>query len=178
MRRVDLLFAHGLHHGVADVVHALKPEGIERQVGDLVVFVHNEHDLVVILRPGAVDHVVLILRRGAHERAVLAGEQFLPDVEPGVKAAHGVEVGRVVAAVHGLHDILQQLGRVGLDDGAVGILSIDGEAHVIRVLDAADVVMDLVVGVFEIFLELRQVVDWPVALLTMELSMLYMTVLA
>ena len=53
---------------------------------------------------------------------------------------------------------MQQLGRVGLDDGAVGILSIDGEAHVIRVLDAADVVMDLVVGVFEIFLELRQVV--------------------
>ena len=158
LRRVDLLFVHGLHHGVADVVHALEPEGVERQVGNFIVFVHNEHDLVVILRPGAIDHVVLVLRRGAHERAVLAGQQLLPDVEAGVEATHGVKVGRVVAAVHGLHDVLQQLGRVGLDDGAVGILGIDGEAHVIRVLDAADIVVDLVVGVFEIFLELRQVV--------------------
>ena len=51
LRRVDLLFAHGLHHGVADVVHALKTECIECEVGDLVVFIHDEHDLVVILRP-------------------------------------------------------------------------------------------------------------------------------
>ena len=158
MRRVDLLLAHGLHHGAADVVHALESEGVERQVGDLVVFVHHEHDLVVILRPGAVDHVVLILRRGAHELAVLAGEQLLPNVEAGVEAVHGLKVGRVVAAIHGLHDVLQQLGRVGLDDGAVGVLGVDGEAHVIRVLDAADIVVDLVVGVFEIFFELRQVV--------------------
>ena len=158
LRRVDLLFAHGLHHGVADVVHALEPERVERQIGDLVVLIHNEHDLVVILRPAAVDHVVLGLRRGTHKLAVLTGQQLLPDVEAGVEAAHRIKVGRVVAAVHGLHDILQQLGRIGLDDGAVGIFGVDGEAHVIRVLDAADVVVDLVVGVFEVFLEFRQVV--------------------
>ena len=51
LRRVDLLFAHGLHHGVADVIHALEAERVERKVGDLVVFIHDEHDLVVILRP-------------------------------------------------------------------------------------------------------------------------------
>ena len=51
LRRVDLLFAHGLHHGVADVIHALEAERVERKVGDLVVFIHDEYDLVVILRP-------------------------------------------------------------------------------------------------------------------------------
>ena len=53
---------------------------------------------------------------------------------------------------------MQQLGRVGLDDGAVRVFGVDGKAHVVCVLDAADVVMDLVVGVFEVFLECRQVV--------------------
>ena len=51
LRRVDLLFAHGLHHGVADVVHALEAERVEREIGDLVVFIHDEYDLVVILGP-------------------------------------------------------------------------------------------------------------------------------
>ena len=53
---------------------------------------------------------------------------------------------------------MQQLGRVGLDDGAVRVFGVDGKAHVVCVLDAADVVVDLVVGVFEVFLECRQVV--------------------
>ena len=69
----DLLIApvllggvHGLggHEGVhvlRDGVVGLQADGVEHQIGDLVVLVHDQHHLVVTLRPAAVEHVVLVL---------------------------------------------------------------------------------------------------------------------
>ena len=133
------------HAGLKALGHLLlgaQAEGVEHEVADLVVLVHYEHDLVIALRPGAVDDVVLALERVVYELAVLAGEHLLPDLEAGVEVAHRAEVARVVAAVDAAHHLVEQGDDVALDDVAVRILGVDVEAEVVAVLDGADVVLE------------------------------------
>ena len=114
-------------------------QGVEHQVGDLVVPVHEENHLVVVLRPRAVEQVVLVLHLPAYGLAVFAGQQLLPHVHLLVHAPHGGEVGGVVPAVHGGHGGLHQLHDVAFDDLPVLVLGVDVKGQAIAVAQGGQI---------------------------------------
>ena len=77
---VNAVALHGRAHGVFHLFRALQAHGVHDKVADLIVFVDDEHDLVIVLWPCAVEHVVLLLHERADKRAVFAGEHFFPDL--------------------------------------------------------------------------------------------------
>ena len=104
------------------MVRGHESQGVEHEVGDLVVPVHEEDDLVVALRPPAVEEVVLAFHLPSHGLALLAAQQLLPHVHPFIHAPHGGEVGGVIPAVHGAHSVLHEGHNVAFDDLPVLVL--------------------------------------------------------
>ena len=76
--------AHVLHlhvlplgHGGHDPLHVVmgqETQGVQHQIGDLIVAVHEQDDLVVLLGPAAVEQFVLVLHLGGDQLAVLPWE--------------------------------------------------------------------------------------------------------
>ena len=129
-------------HRLHDLVLRAQTERVNDKVRNFVVLVDDEHDLVIILRPGAVDEVILVVQQVAHElaaRAVLRREHLLPGLHRGVGRAEALEIAAVIAAVELAHAGLQKLRHVGLEDLAVGVLGVDGHAEVIVIGNGADV---------------------------------------
>ena len=147
-------------HRFHDLILRTQTERIDDKVGNFIVPVDDEHDLVVILRPGAVDQVILLVQEVAHELAaltILRREHLLPGLHRGVGRAEALEIAAVIAAVELAHAGLQKLRHVGLEDLAVGVLGVDAHAEVVVIGNGADVLRKLVV-VLQIGLEILQVV--------------------
>ena len=147
-------------HRFHDLILRTQTERIDDKVGNFIVPVDDEHDLVVILRPGAVDQVILLVQEVAHELAaltILRREHLLPGLHRGVGRAEALEIAAVIAAVELAHAGLQKLRHVGLEDFAVGVLGVDAHAEVVVIGNGADVLRKLVV-VLQIGLEILQVV--------------------
>ena len=133
------------HAGLEAIGHLLlsaQAEGVEHEVADLVVLVHDEDYLIVALGPGAVDDIVLALERLVNEAVPVPGQHFLPYLEAGVKVAHGAEVAGVVASVDAAHHLVEKGDDVGLHYVPVRVLRVDVEAEVVAVLNGADVVLE------------------------------------
>ena len=147
-------------HRLHDLVLCAQAQRIDDKVGNFIVPVDDEHDLVVILRPGAVNEVVLLVQKVSHELAaltILRREHLLPGLHRGVGRAEALEIAAVIAAVELAHAGLQKLRHVGLEDLAVGVFGIDAHAEVVVVGNGADMLRKLVV-VLQIGLEILQVV--------------------
>ena len=158
LRGVDLLLIHGGVHRVLHLSFGLQAHGVHDKVGDLVVFVHKEDDLIIVFRPVAVEHIILCFDQIADGLAVLAGEHLLPDVHGGIVAAELIKIGCIVAAVHAAHHALQELHHVGADDVAVGVLRVDGKVEIVGILDGGKVFMDGAVRVVEVGAERFEIV--------------------
>ena len=157
---VELRAVEHMLHRLHDLVLRAQAERVDHKVRNFVVLVDDEHDLVIILRPGAVDEVVLLVQQVAHElaaRAVLRRQHLLPGLHRGVGRAEALEIAAVIAAVELAHAGLQKLRHVGLEDLAVGVLGIDAHAEVIVVGDGADMLGKVVVAL-QIGFEVLQIV--------------------
>ena len=119
---------------------------VQHEVRDLVVAVDDQHDLVVFLRPLAVDQIILRPEQRAHELPVFPREHLLPGVHHRVSRAEGRKVAAVVAAEGRAHRALQQLRDVGLDDVVVRVLRVDVHIQIVGVLHGADMRGHLRVG--------------------------------
>ena len=139
------------------MVRGHESQGVEHQVADLIVPVYEEDHLVIVLRPLAVEEVVLAPHLLAHGLVSLAGQQLLPDIHALIHAAHGGEIGGVIPAVHGAHGVLHQGHDVALDDLTVLVLGIDVKAEVIAVLDGSQI-GDPAAALVQVLLEILQVV--------------------
>ena len=147
-------------HRFHDLILRTQTERIDDKVGNFVVLVDDEHDLVVILRPGAVDQVVLLVQKVSHELAafaILRREHLLPGLHRGVGRAEALEIAAVIAAVELAHAGLQKFRHVGLKDLAVGVLGVDGHAEIVIIGNRADVLGEVVVAL-QIGLKVLQVV--------------------
>ena len=147
-------------HRLHDLVLCAQAERIDDKVGNFIVLVDDKHDLVVILRPGTVNEVILLVQEVAHEpaaAAILRREHLLPGLHRGVGRAEALEIAAVIAAVELAHAGLQKLRHVGLEDLAVGVLGIDAHAEVVVIGNGTDMLRKLVV-VLQIGLEILQVV--------------------
>ena len=147
-------------HRLHDLVLRAQAERVDHKVRNFVVLVDDEHDLVIILRPGAVDEVVLVVQKVPHElaaRAILRRQHLLPSLHRGVGRAKALKIAAVIAAVELAHTGLQKLRHVGLEDLAVGVLGIDAHAEVVVVRDGADMLGKVVVAL-QIGLEILQIV--------------------
>ena len=144
---------------VGDGLHLLfgdQPQGVQGHVVQLVVFVHHQDHLVVAGGPGAIDQLVLMGDQGVDRRAVLPGQQLLPEGHHA--AAHhrghprrGVHLpvcGVLVQAGHpggrgGVlphhrdQQLLDHLGGVRLDDAAAGGAGVDLGADAVGILHPA-----------------------------------------
>ena len=65
----------------------LQSQCVQRGVIQFVVFIHHQNDLVVVLRPFAVYHVVLLFQQAVDGLSVIAGEHLLPNLTG--HSAHG-----------------------------------------------------------------------------------------
>ena len=147
-------------HRLHNLVLRAQAERIDDKVGNFIVLVDDEHDLVIILRPGAVNEVILLVQEVAHELAaltILRREHLLPGLHRGVGRAEALEIAAVIAAVELAHAGLQKLRHVGLEDLAVGVFGIDAHAEVVVIGNGTDMLRKLVV-VLQIGLEILQVV--------------------
>ena len=139
------------------LVVAHQPQGIQHQVGYLVVLVHEEDDLIIALRPLAVEQVVSLLLLLGNQLPVLAGKQFIPYVHALIHGAHGVEVRGIVSAVHGRHSLLHQTRHIAFHDGAVLVLIVDVKLKIISIPDGGQV-RDTAASLIQPGLEVPQVV--------------------
>ena len=87
VRFFNRLLIHGRLHRVCHFLLSLEAHCIHDQIGDLIVFAHDQHDLVIAFRPSAVEHIVLRLQKRGDPRPVLVRQQLLPDVHGGIIAA-------------------------------------------------------------------------------------------
>ena len=129
-------------HRLHDLVLCAQAQRIDDKVGNFIVLVDDEHDLVTLLRPGAVNEVILLVQKVAHELAaltILRREHLLPSLHRGVGRAEALEIAAVIAAVELAHAGLQKLRHVGLEDLAVGVFGIDAHAEVVVIGNGADV---------------------------------------
>ena len=155
---VEVLLVHEGLHIVGQAAVGFQAQGVEHQVGDLVVLVHHQHHLVVLLRPLAVKHVVLAFQQGVDGLPVLTGQHLLPDVHHRVHLPEGGEIAAVVPAEGLAHGRLQQVHHVGLYNVVVHILGIEVHVQVIGILDGADMGRDLPGIVLQVFFKGLQVV--------------------
>ncbi len=89
-RDVDrVLFHHGAQNFI-NLVAVYQTQRIERKIGNLVVFVKYQHDLVGADRPFTVNKVVFIVNHVRDQPAVFitAGHQLLPQVITGYPRPH------------------------------------------------------------------------------------------
>ena len=120
-------------------------QGIEGHIVDLVVFIHNNDDLIIGIGPGAIDHVVLVFQHSIDQAAVFTGQKLLPQLESthGTHGAH-IHTEGFAHVQHGgnIHaeildqQFLQQLLGIGPDDGAVHTLRVDQHIQIVGVLNA------------------------------------------
>ena len=135
VRSFNRLLVHGRLHCVRHFLLGLEAHRVHDQIGDLIVFAHDQNNLVVCLRPSAVKHVVLRFQKRGDPRPVLARQKLFPDVHGGIIAAELRKIAAVIAAVHAAHHVLQQLHHVGLDNISVRVLCIDRQRQIVGVLD-------------------------------------------
>ena len=147
-----LLIHKGLHI-VGNAAVGFQAQSVEDQVGDLVIVIDHQHDLVVFLRPCAVQQVILLFQQGVYRLAVLPGQHLLPDVHGGIGLSIGGKEFTVISAVGGAHGVLQKLDHIGLDDISVHILGKDIHVQVVGILYRADILVYLAVFVLNIGLE-------------------------
>ena len=158
VRFFNRLLIHGRLHRVRHFLLGLEAHRVHDQIGDLIVFSHDQHDLVIAFRPSAVEHIVLRLQKRGDPRPVLVRQQLLPDVHGGIIAAELRKITAVIAAVHTAHHVLQQLHHVGLDNIVVCVLCVDRQRQVIGILDRGQILMNFAVRVIQIALERFQIV--------------------
>ena len=159
--RLDGLLVEG---GSGDFGHlglVLEAQGVEHQVGQLIVLVDHQHHLVIGCGPLAVDEIILLQEKIADYLAVLAGQQLLPDLhgaEPGHVAHIGRGEARSAGAVQRLHGRFDQVHHVGVDNGPGGVLGVDVQIEVVAVLQSAHVGEDGAVRLLQVGLEALEVV--------------------
>ena len=153
----EILLRHEGLHIIGQGGVRLEPEGVENKVGDLIVLIDDQHDLVVLLRPAAVEDIVLRLEQRAYDLAVLARQHLLPCVHCGIRGAEGVKVRAVIAAEGLPHRALQKLDNVGLDDVAVNVLGIEVHVEIVRILHGAYILRDIL-RVLKVFFEGLEVI--------------------
>ena len=152
-----LLIHKGLHI-ISNAAVGFQAQSVEDQVGDLVIVVYHQHDLIVFLRPCAVQQIILLLQQGVYRLAILAGQHLLPDVHGGIGLSIGGKEFTVIPAVGSAHGVLQKLNNISLDDISVHILGKDIHVQVVGILNRADVLVYLAVFVLDIGLEGFEVV--------------------
>ena len=155
---VEVLLVHEGLHIVGQAAVGFQAQGVEHQVGDLVVLVHHQHHLVVLLRPLAVKHVVLSFQQRVDRLPVLTGQHLLPDVHHRVHLPEGGKIAAVVAAEGLAHGRLQQVHHVGFHNVVVHILGIEVHVQIVGILDGADMGRDLPRFILQIFFKGLQIV--------------------
>ena len=145
-------------HVLGDRACRLQTERVQHEVRDLVVFIDDQHRLVVTLGPFAVKNVILLFQKRADGLSVLSRKHLLPDVDDGIIRTVGVEKRAVIAAVHAAHRSLQKLYDVGLRDVPLFVLGKKVHIEVIGILDGAQIPGDLAVFILDVGLEGLEVV--------------------
>ncbi len=141
---------HGSFHNLRHVFGGFQAKGIQCQVVQFVILVQDKHNFIIVLRPGTVDQIILAFQKTAGQFAVFTGKHFLPHVQS--VAGHGTHLshGNVIPVLcHGrhidvhvfFHQIIQQLGRIGTENGTVRFFRIRQEIHIVCILDSADRIM-------------------------------------
>ena len=156
--RLDGFLRHERLHILRDAALGLQPQRIEHEVGYLVVAVDHQHYFVVLLRPVAVQHVVLLLQKRVDRLAVRAGQQLLPYIHRRIERAVGREERAVIATVDGAHGVLKQPHNVRFPDVAVRILCVEVHIYIIGILQGADILGYLAVAALDVLLEGLEVV--------------------
>ena len=129
--------------GAGDFGHLgllFKAQGVEHQIGQLIVFVDNQHHLVVGLRPLTVNEIILLFDEVADDLPIFSGEDLLPDIH-GAEAGHAVHISRGKAGgaltIEAFHGGVDELHHIRADDSAGGILGVDIHVEVIAILQGA-----------------------------------------
>ena len=63
---------------LVDLLFGFQTQRVKRHIVQLVVFVHNQYNLIILCGPGAVNQVVLFFQNRADQFSVIAGKHFLP----------------------------------------------------------------------------------------------------
>ena len=137
------LAGHGISKGLSQLFHIQQTQGIEGEVGDAVVVIHDQHHFVPISGQTAVQHLILGIQQ------LRVGGQLAPYIQVGHHtAAHSHTFKHFVEEVIGV-DLENAAGQVGL---------INVQRGGVQIADLGCQILDAVSAVVQKLLEGSQIV--------------------
>ena len=135
----------------------LQPKRIQNQIGNFILTVDNQHNLIICLRPASGNQFILIVKHRADQFPVCPGQHFLPDLHiPGHHIRlHGF-TGNAVS--HRVHHILHNCRNIAMYKLPVFIPGINVEGDIIAVLDHTGILAHRTALCLEIITECRKVI--------------------